>query len=69
MQDEAPARISALASSWSWLQSRPAAAVGLRWLIVAIALITAALLCIRSYDWATRDDSPRDFGSFWESGR
>ena len=33
--------------------------------VMAVMLVTLALF---SFDWATRDANPRDFGSFWASG-
>jgi hypothetical protein len=40
-----------------------------RLLLAGLVVAAAAILCLKSYDWATKDDLPRDFGSFWESGR
>jgi hypothetical protein len=40
-----------------------------RCVLFGIALALASLLCLASLEWSTRDENPRDFGSFWEAGR
>jgi hypothetical protein len=48
--------------------SRLPAFVPVRRLSVALAAIGLAALALASGLWATRDELPRDFGSFWASG-